>query len=190
MDRKMTTNTPLKTNTRWQRDESSEDKKSSTFSDNRFRHNNGYHGGNRGGGFQGRSGGYRGRSGGYRGRSGRGRSGRGRGGFRDGYRGRNSFRDCPPKPKEFVLPDGNRLETDFPILGKPKVKNASDLNWRIAAEKGAVAPPPPIFVKKKSSVKLNSADQDIDLDDYDEEEYDSAFCDEDDSFPTKGGYMD
>ena len=26
MDRKMTTNTPLKTNTRWQRDESSEDK--------------------------------------------------------------------------------------------------------------------------------------------------------------------
>ena len=185
----MTTNTPLKTNTRWQRDESSEDKKSSTFSDNRFRHNNGYHGGgNRGGGFQGRSGGYRGRSG--RGRSGRGRSGRGRGGFRDGYRGRNSFRDCPPKPKEFVQPDGNRLETDFPILGKPKVKNASDLNWRIAAEKGAVAPPPPIFVKKKSSVKLNSADQDIDLDDYDEEEYDSAFCDEDDSFPTKGGYMD
>ena len=31
------TNTPLKTNTRWQRDESSEDKKSSTFSDNKFR---------------------------------------------------------------------------------------------------------------------------------------------------------
>ena len=29
----MTTNTPLKTNTRWQRDESSEDKKSSTFSE-------------------------------------------------------------------------------------------------------------------------------------------------------------
>jgi len=169
MDRKMTTNTPLKTNTRWQRDP--EDKK--TFSDNRFhsRNNNGDRGG------------YRGRArGGYRNR------GRGRGGFRDrGGRFRSGYRVS--KPKDFVLPEGNRLETDFPILGKPKVKSANDLNWRIAAEKGAVAPPPPIFVKKKAT-QSNCGDQDINLDDYDEEEYDSAFCDDDDNFPTKGGYMD
>ena len=87
------------------------------------------------------------------------------------------------------MPEGNRLETDFPILGKPKAKNTSDLNWRIAAEKGVVAPPPPRFIKKKP-IELNSLEEDINLDDYDEEEYDSAFCDDDDNFPTKGGYMD
>ena len=175
----MTTNTPLKTNTRWQKDP--EDK--TTFSDNRSRYNN------RGRGRDGYRNRGRGR-GGYRDR-GRGRGYRGRGhdsggfGFRTGYR--------VSKPKNFVLPEGNRLETDFPTLGKPKVKNANNLNWRIAAEKGAVAPPPPMFVKK-TSIQSNSVDQDINLDDYDEEEYDSAFCDDDDddvdNFPTKGGYMD
>ena len=155
MDCKMTSNTPLKTNTRWQRD--AEDKK--TFSDNRFHSRN-----NNGGGYRAR-GGYQARGGGFHGR------------------GRET------KPKDFVLPEGNRLETDFPILGKPKVKNANVLNWRIAAEKGVAAPPPPIFVKKKLA-QSNSVDQDINLDDYDEEEYDSAFCDDDDTFPTKGGYMD
>ena len=171
----MTTNTPLKTNTRWQRDESSEDKKSSTFSDNKFRPRYNNRGRDRG----------RGR-GGYRGRGRSGYRDRDRGGFRSGYRGRGGV----SKPKDFVLPEGNRLETDFPTLGKPKVKNANNLNWRIAAEKGAVAPPPPMFVKKMP-IQSSSGDQDINLDDYDEEEYDSAFCDDDDdSFPTKGGYMD
>ena len=171
MDQKMKTKTPLKTNTRWQRDP--EDKK--TFSDNRFRPQN-----NNGGRFRGRNG---------RGRGGRGRGGRGRGGYRNRDRSNFRGRDVPRKPANFVLPEGNRLETDFPILGKPKVKNANILNWRIAAEKGAAAPPPPIFVKKKPT-QANSVNQEINLDDYDEEEYDSAFCDDDDNFPTKGGYMD
>ena len=180
MDQKMTTKTPLKTNTRWQRDESSEDKKSSTFSDNR-NNGGGYSGRGRGrGGYRDR-GGYRGgyRRGGYRGRG---------GGFRDS---RNGFSGRKRKPANFVLPEGDHLETDFPVLGKPKVKNANDLDWRIAAEKGVIAPPPPRFMKKKS-IEPNSLDGDINLDDYDEEEYDSTFCDDDDdgSFPTKGGYMD
>ena len=105
----------------------------------------------------------------------------------------------PPKPKTFALPEGNRLETDFPILGKPpKNNNANNtLNWRNAAEKGASAPPPPIFVKNEKKTKI--VEKEINLDDYDEEEYDSAFCDDnypdddycdDDAFPAKGGYID
>jgi hypothetical protein len=191
MDQKMTNNTSLKTNNRWKRDESSEQSGKSTFSekDNNFRRNGGYRGGDRGG-YRGGSrdrGGYRG---GYRGGS------RDRGGYRGGYRGRSGGgfrgrgRDGPRKPANFVLPEGESLETDFPILGKPKVKNANDLNWRVAAKKGAEAPPPPLFVKKMPN-QLDLLDEDINLDDYDEEEYDSAFCDEDDNiFPTKGGYMD
>ena len=71
------------------------------------------------------------------------------------------------------------------------------MNWRNAAEKGASAPPPPIFVKNEKKTKI--VEKEINLDDYDEEEYDSAFCDDnypdddycdDDAFPAKGGYID
>ena len=90
------------------------------------------------------------------------------------------------------MPEGNRLETDFPILGKPKVNNCSDsLNWRAAAEKGAEAPPPPRFVRKTAVSEEVECLASVNLDDYDEEEYDSAaYCSDDDTFPAKGGYMD
>ena len=70
-----------------------------------------------------------------------------------------------------------------------KTKNANDLNWRQAAQKGTEAPPPPRFVKKMPEKKKDL--NDINLDDYDEEEYDSCgICSDDDTFPVKGGYID
>ena len=162
-------NTPLKTNNRWRRNESE------GFSNNRFisRDRGGYRGGRRG---------ERREYGGHGGR----RSGRG-----NGRRGRyNNFkRSMPPKSKTFALPEGYKLETEFPILGKPTNNANNTLNWRTAAEKGASAPPPPIFIKHETKPK--TVEKEINLDDYDEEEYDSAFYQsDDDMFPAKGGYID
>ena len=81
-------------------------------------------------------------------------------------------------------------EGDFPTLGKPKTNLSNNLNWRQAAKKGAEAPPPPQFIKKMPHKKDDSFDE-IDLDDFDEEEYDpTQYCSDDDAFPAKGGYID
>jgi len=150
---------PLKTNDRWKRDDSTDEKKE--FSRNTFRSGGRYQSGR----------------GGRGGRGGRNRS-------RAGEYNRYMKRYIKPKPKDFVFQD-----KDFPVFGKSSANLKTNLNWRQAAQKGTEAPPPCNFIKKMPEKKNDFSD--IDLDDFDEKEYDSdLYCSDDDTFPVKGGYID
>lgn len=162
------------------------------FSRDRAGGDRGGFGGDRGRFNRGRGGGGRGGFGGDRGGFNRGRGGRGKFGGNRSYRrgGDNSFCRITKKKPEFKYDDKS-----FPSLGKTNTKTSSQqdesLNWRAAAQRGALAPPPKPRVKRVPEVKLKTLEKDLMLDeksDYSDD--DCVLDDADDVFPGKGGYLD